>query len=124
MREGMAKKRGKEKDDLTATVSSGNVFADAGLPDAEERQAKVGIAVALNSILENLNLTQEEIARKIGTDQPRVSAVKNYKLDGLSAQRLMGFLTALGYDIDINIKPHKPAQNERHGYRINVNVAA
>ncbi len=82
------------------------------------------MAVALNAILERLNLTQQEIAKKIGTDQPKISAVRNYKLDGLSAERLMGFLTALGYDIDIKIRPRKQARSRHSTRRINVTVAA
>ena len=119
-----ARKRDADERYPLATVSSGNVFADLQLPDAEELQAKVGIAVALNQILEKLNMTQQEIAERIGTDQPKISAVCNYKLEGLSAERLMGFLTALGYDIDISIRPHSSAPSSAHQHRINVKLAA
>lgn len=114
--------RRRADDALTVTASSGNVFSDLGLPEAQDRKAKVKIAFALNTILAKLDLTQAKIAKKLNTDQPKVSALLNYKLDGLSVERLIGFLTALDYDVDINIKPKKPKQS-RAG-RINVRVKA
>ena len=106
------------------TESSGNIFADFGFPDADELQTKIKIAVALNAILEKLgDLTQEQIAKRLHTDQPKISALKRYQLNGISAERLLNFLTILDYDIDINIKPKARRQDHKPGY-IRVNVAA
>jgi predicted XRE-type DNA-binding protein len=49
-------------------------------------------------------MSQAEAAKRLGINQPKVSVLKNYKLSGFSAERLMGFLTALNCDIDIVIK--------------------
>ena len=84
--------------------SSGNVFADLGFADAEERQTKVRLAVAINQLLQRRHLSQTEAARRLGINQPKVSALLNYKLAGFSAERLMQFLTALDRDVEIVIR--------------------
>lgn len=119
----MAVKKRSAEATIPVTPSSGNVFRDLRISGAEELQTKVKIAFALNSILDNFDLTQEKIAARLSTDQPKVSALRNYKLDGLSVERLMEFLTALNYDIDINIKPKRRAEGAHSG-RINVTVKA
>lgn len=83
---------------------TGNVFADLGFADAEERQTKVRLALAINSILEKRRITQANAAELLGINQPKVSALANYKLDGFSVERLMMFLTALDHDVEIVIK--------------------
>ena len=88
-------------------VSSGNVFADLELPDAAELDTKVRLAVAINRLLSARRLTQAEAAAALSINQPKVSALKHYKLEGYSVERLMGFLTALGSDIEIRIRPPK-----------------
>lgn len=94
----MAKKRTEQ----AATAGSGNVFRDLNLRNADEEQAKVRLAVAINRILENL--TQHEAAKQLGTKQPNVSALRNYRLAGFSAERLMHFLNALDHDVEIRIR--------------------
>jgi predicted XRE-type DNA-binding protein len=88
-------------------VSSGNVFADLDLPDAVELDTKMSLAVAINRLLVARRLTQAKAAAALSINQPKVSALKHYKLEGYSVERLMGFLTALGSDIEIRIRPPK-----------------
>lgn len=88
---------------LRVERSSGNVFADLGLPDADELDTKVRLAVAVNRALEARRLTQKAAAELLAINQPKVSALKHYKLEGFSVERLMTFLTALGSDIEIRI---------------------
>ncbi|MSO30687.1 MAG: XRE family transcriptional regulator [Acidobacteria bacterium] len=99
---------------------TGNVFRDLGYADAAERQAKLRLAYALNQILEQRKLSQAEAADVLGITQPKVSALRHYKLAGFSVERLMNLLTALDQDIDIVIK-RKP--RSRRAARISV-VAA
>ncbi len=91
-------------------VSSGNVFADLKLPDAEERQTKVQLAVAIQNEVAARNWSQAEAAAVLGINQPKVSALLKFRLEGFSVERLMTFLTALGNDIEITIKPRRPGR--------------
>lgn len=88
----------------TITRGSGNVFADLGFPDAEERQTKLRLAFAINGIVEERGLTQAAAAARLGVNQPKVSALARYQLDGFSVERLMTFLTALDRDVEIVIR--------------------
>jgi predicted XRE-type DNA-binding protein len=109
----------RRKDDERAAPSSGNVFADLGLPNAEEKQAKLRLAFAINQIIESGRLSQVAAARKLKVNQPKVSALKNYRLEGFSVERLMNFLNALGRDVEIVIRRPK----SRRAARINVTAA-
>jgi predicted XRE-type DNA-binding protein len=102
------------------TRGTGNVFADLGFPDAAERQAKLRLAYALNQLLAGRKLSQSEAAKMLGVTQPKVSALRNYKLAGFSVERLMNLLTALDQDVEIVIR-RKP--RSRKNGRISV-VAA
>ena len=86
------------------TRGSGNVFADLGFPDAEERQTKLRLAYALNTILDKQHLAQAAAAARLGLNQPKVSALRNYKLEGFSVERLMTLLNALDQDVEIVIR--------------------
>jgi predicted XRE-type DNA-binding protein len=84
--------------------SSGNVFADLGLPDAVELDTKARLCAALNRIVDRKRLNQAEVATKLGINQPKVSALLHYKLEGFSVERLLHFLVALGHDVEILVK--------------------
>jgi len=84
--------------------SSGNVFADLGITNAQEKQTKVRLAVAINQIIQGRKLSQTAAARRLKVNQPKVSALSNYQLDGFSVERLMNFVTALDRDVDIVIR--------------------
>ena len=97
-----------------------NVFADLGYPDAEERQTKLRLVHALNQIIEQRRLSQAQAAKALGVNQPKVSALLRYRLEGFSVERLMTFLTALDRDVEIVIKK-KP--RSRHTARVSVIAA-
>jgi predicted XRE-type DNA-binding protein len=84
--------------------SSGNVFADLGFPDSGERQTKVRLAVAINDVVRRRGLSQAKAAQLLGINQPKVSALSKYRLDGFSVERLMRFLTSLNQDVEIIIR--------------------
>jgi predicted XRE-type DNA-binding protein len=85
--------------------SSGNVFADLGLADADYLLAKADLAIEISSVIEERNLTQVEAASLMGVDQPKVSALVRGRLDGFSMERLYRFLNALGRDVEIIVRP-------------------
>jgi predicted XRE-type DNA-binding protein len=84
--------------------SSGNVFADLGLPNAEERKTKLRLALLINQILDRRGWSQAEAARRMSLNQPKISALRNLRLQGLSVERMMRLLTALDQDIQIVIQ--------------------
>jgi predicted XRE-type DNA-binding protein len=78
---------------------------DLGFSDAAEREAKLRVAYALNQVLDGRKRSQAEAANVLGVTQPRVSALRHYKLAGFSVERLMKLLTALDQDVEIVIRP-------------------
>lgn len=96
-----------------AIKSSGNVFADMGLPDAAELHTKARLCAALNLIVEHQRLTQAEVAATLSINQPKVSALLHYKLEGFSVERLMHFLVALGQDVEILVKAKPSSRTAR-----------
>lgn len=86
-------------------VGSGNVFADLGLPNADELLAKAKLAIRITEILRQRRLTQVEAAEVLGVDQPKVSALIRGRIAGFSIERLLRFLLLLGADVAITIQP-------------------
>lgn len=91
-------------------AGSGNVFLDLGRLDAEERQTKVQLTVAILREIAARGWSQAQAAEVLGINQPKVSALSKYRLDGFSVERLMNFLTALGHDVEIVIKPRRSSR--------------
>jgi len=85
--------------------SSGNVFADLDLPNAEERYAKAMISRLIARQIEARGLTQAQAAELLDTTQPKVSAVVRGQLAGFSMDRLFRFLTALGMNVRVEVRP-------------------
>ncbi|HLE36102.1 MAG TPA: helix-turn-helix transcriptional regulator [Candidatus Acidoferrales bacterium] len=85
--------------------SSGNVFADLGLPRAEEALAKAELAQKIYAIIQQRRLTQAQAAEILGVDQPKISALKRGRLSGFSLERMVRFLILLGRDVEIVVKP-------------------
>ena len=84
---------------------SGNVFADLGLPDAEEMLLKAHLVHQISTILEKRGLTQAQAAELLSIDQPKVSHLLRGHLRGFSTGRLTRFLNALGQDVEIVVRP-------------------
>ncbi|GJQ56113.1 MAG: transcriptional regulator [Rhodocyclaceae bacterium] len=85
--------------------SSGNVFADLGLPEADKLKIKSGLVIEIIQAIRKLGLTQEEAARRMGITQPKVSGMVRGDFSNLSERKLMDCLNRLGYDIEIKVKP-------------------
>lgn len=89
------------------TCSSGNVFKDIGVRDPGEAKVKAHLAFIIDTLIQRNNLTQEDAAKKMGVDQPKVSNVIRGKLSGVSIESLFGYMVALGSDIDIVVSEHQ-----------------
>ena len=95
-------------------VGSGNVFADIGLPGAEERQRKSELARQIGRILSDRGLTQIAAGRLLGIDQPKVSRLIRGQLAEFSTDRLLKFLNDLGADVEIRLKVKRHAKSRGH----------
>lgn len=95
----------KMTNDIEIEESSGNVFADLGLPNPEECLVKADLAIQINKLIKHMN--QTEAAKLLGLDQPKISALNRGRLSGFSVERLFKLLSILNQDIEIVIKPHQ-----------------
>src|SRR6266550_19474 len=86
------------------TPSSGNVFADLNLPQADDLLAKAELAAKIIAEIQRRRMTQTQAAALLGIDQPKISALKQGKLSAFSIERLMRFLVLLGRDVEITVK--------------------
>lgn len=93
----------KMSEDMDVYESSGNVFADLDLPDAEERFAKAMLSRLIAKTIRERGLTQAQAAELLGTTQPKVSAVVRGQLAGFSMERLFRFLTVLGMNVRVEV---------------------
>jgi len=91
-------------------TSSGNVFADIGLPNPEEMLLKAKLTIQINDIIEERGLNQTEAAKMLKTDQAKISALSRGQLSGFSIGRLFKFLNLLGQSIDITVSAKKPTE--------------
>lgn len=110
------------QNEATITPSSGNVFADLGLHDADELLAKADLAHAIQHLIQAQGLSQRAAARRLGVAQPDLSSLYRGHLDGFSIERLCRLLTALGQDVRIVVQP-KPRSRSHATLRATVAAA-
>jgi predicted XRE-type DNA-binding protein len=94
-----------------AAEGSGNVFADLGLPNAEQELMKARLTLQIYRIIETRGLTQTEAGKVLGIPQPQISALARNRSGNFSVGRLIDFLTALGQDVKITVTPAR----KQHG---------
>lgn len=91
--------------DIEYTESSGNVFADLGIPNPEEAMAKAQIAIKIHETIKEKKLTQAKAAKILKISQPKISLLLRGYLTDFSLERLLRFLNDLGQDVYISIVP-------------------
>lgn len=84
---------------MKVTKSSGNVFADIGVPNAKEHAAKADLVMSISRTIKKLSLTQVEAASRVGVDQPEISKILRGHFRPISIERLALMLTRLGKDV-------------------------
>jgi predicted XRE-type DNA-binding protein len=97
-----------------AEPSSGNVFADLGFPDAEERLLKAKLATKIAELIEKKGWTQAQTAERTALDQPKVSRLLRGQLSGFSADRLFAVLNRLGHSVEVRISAKERAPEKSH----------
>ncbi|MDY6781589.1 MAG: helix-turn-helix transcriptional regulator [Cyanobacteriota bacterium] len=101
--------------------SSGNLFADLGLPNPEEMRVNAKLVHQINTLVSQRNLATDETAQLLETDRVTLSALKQGKLTDFATEQLFGFLNALGCDVEIIVK-HKPDAREKAHTRVNCGI--
>lgn len=91
--------------------SSGNVFADLGLPDPDVRMAKALLAQAIRARIKEYGLNQTQAAERLGITQARVSEIMNGKVGKTSYDLLLNYLNTLQCDVEITIVPRRPIEH-------------
>ena len=99
------------KDKVKIKRSSGNVFADLNLPEADVQLLKADLVTRIDAIIRQRRLTQLEAAKVLGLSQPDVSRLLRGNFREYSVDRLLRLLTALGRDVEIVIR--KPRSRRR-----------
>ena len=93
----------KRDPDSEVTISSGNVFQDLDLTYSDQELVKVSLAAAITGVIQRKRLTQADAGKRMGLDQPKVSALVRGHLEQFSVDRLFVMLLMLGLDVDIKI---------------------
>jgi predicted XRE-type DNA-binding protein len=102
----------RNKRKIPGQKSSGNIFADLGLPNPEQELLKAQLTLQIYKIIKQRGLTQARAGAILGIKQPHVSALMRNRAGNFSVGRLIEFLTALGQDVQITVKPTRKGQGE------------
>ncbi len=108
----------KKKNRIRVKEGSGNIFADLGFANPEREELKARLTLQIYRLIKQRGLTQTEAGEILGIRQPHVSSLMRGQSGAYSVERLMDFLTALGQDVEITVRPTR----KEHG-RVSVVVA-
>ncbi len=87
------------------SIGSANIFADLGLPQAEEHLAKAHLAAAIHRIISARKLTPAAAAVAMDLTPSALAAIRDGRLTELSLDRLMNCLRSLEQDVTISVRP-------------------
>jgi predicted XRE-type DNA-binding protein len=90
----------------------GNVFADLGLSHPQQELLKAKLTLQIYRLIKERGVNQTEAGKILGIKQPHVSALMRNRAGVFSVERLMDFLTALGQDVQITVRPTRKLQGE------------
>jgi predicted XRE-type DNA-binding protein len=96
-----------------STKSSGNVFADIGVPNAGEHLAKADLVIGIAALIKSKGLSQTAAAKLIGIAQPDVSRPMRGHFEGFSYERLFDVLNALGENVRVVVSDAKSRKDAK-----------
>ena len=102
----------KNTNKIRVKEGSGNVFADLGFPNPEREQLKARLTLQIYRLIKDRGITQVKAGEILGIKQPHVSGLMRGQSGSFSVERLMDFLTALGQDIEITVRPTRNGHGE------------
>ena len=94
--------------------SSGNVYADLDVAQAEEMQVKAQLASKIGDILKRRKWTQQQAAEVLGLSQPKLSNMLRGQFRGISETKMLDCLTRLGRDVQIVVGPARGRAQTGH----------
>lgn len=97
---------------INYTVSTGNVYEDIGLGDADGMKIKAEAVMILSKAIRDSGMTQAQAASMLGIDQPKISKILRGQFRSLSLDKILSYLTVLGKDVDITVS--KKTENTAH----------
>ena len=106
------------KDEIEFFVGSGNVFADMGLPDAEELQLKSSLAIEIRLAVAAEHLTRPQAASKLGISREHLAVLLDGPPFEYSVGQLIGYLNCLDRDVTLSASvrervPGTAARNQK-----------
>ncbi|MDU2938897.1 MAG: helix-turn-helix transcriptional regulator [Enterobacteriaceae bacterium] len=93
-------------------ASSGNVYADVDVYDAEQMQLKAQLALVISEILQRKGLTQQQAAQVLGMTQPKLSNLLRGQFRGISEAKMLECLVKLGRDVEIVVGEESRPQGQ------------
>ncbi len=84
--------------------SSGNVYEDLQMPDADAMHVKARLASKISDIIRHKHLTQQQAAEVLGIPQPKLSGLLRGQFRGISESKMIECLNRLGRDVEIVIR--------------------
>jgi predicted XRE-type DNA-binding protein len=100
------------KSRIAIKTGSGNVFRDLGFAHPEREELKARFTLEIYRIIKERGLTQAEAGAILGIKQPHVSSLMRGQSGAFSVERLMDFLTALGQDVEVTVRPTRKQHGE------------
>jgi predicted XRE-type DNA-binding protein len=104
----------KERDMIDIEESSGNVYADLGLADADEMLVKAQLACKISEIIKARKWSQQQAAQVLGLTQPKLSKLLRGQFRGISEVKMLDCLARLGRDVNIVVGPARRAASVGH----------
>jgi predicted XRE-type DNA-binding protein len=90
---------------IAIKAGTGNIFRDLGFANPGREQLKARLTLQIYRLIRERGLTQAEAGEILGIKQPHVSSLMRGQSGAFSVERLMDFLTALGQDIEVTVRP-------------------
>lgn len=118
----MKRKKQKLVENIEYEIGSDNVFADLGFENPTEDILKSDLVGEIAYLIKKKKLTQNQAAKILGVDQPRISSLLRGRLDLFSIETLMHFLNDLGRDVEILVKP-KPRNRKQAHLSVNISTS-
>jgi predicted XRE-type DNA-binding protein len=105
-----------ETEVVEITEGSTNVYADLGMPNAEEMLAKARLVVKIAEIIRSRGWTQQQAAKVIGISQPRLSKMLRGQFRGISEAKMLEGIVRLGRDVRIVVGPARAGNKDGVGH--------